>query len=100
MVDQIDEETKQRRFDELMSLQQQISREKQQEMIGKVVDVLVEGLSEETELLLQGRTSQQAPDIDGIVLINEGEAKAGDIVKVEITEAMEYDLVGRIVVQQ
>lgn len=97
MVDQIDEETKQRRFDTLMSLQQEISRERQQEMVGKVVDVLVEGFSEETDLLLQGRTSQQAPEIDGIVLINEGEAKAGDIVKVEITEAMEYDLIGRVV---
>lgn len=97
MVDQIDEETKQRRYDELMSLQQDISREKQQAMIGKVVDVLVEGFSEETELLLQGRTSQQAPEIDGIVLINEGEARAGDLVKVEITEAMEYDLIGRII---
>lgn len=97
MVDQIDEETKQQRFDQLMSLQQQISREKQQDMVGKVVDVLVEGLSEETELLLQGRTSQQAPEIDGIVLINEGEAQPGQIVKVEITEAMEYDLIGRII---
>lgn len=96
MVDQIDEEVKQNRFDQLMTLQQEISRERQQAMVGKVVEVLVEGLSEETELLLQGRTSQQAPEIDGIVLINEGEAKAGDIVKVEITEAMEYDLIGRI----
>lgn len=99
MVDQVDEETKQRRFDQLMSLQQEISRERQQEMVGKVVDVLVEGFSEETELLLQGRTSQQAPDIDGIVLINEGEAQAGQIVRVEITEAMEYDLVGRVVTE-
>lgn len=96
MVDQIDEETKQRRHDTLMELQQEISREKQQEMIGQVVDVLVEGVSEETDLLLQGRTSQQAPDIDGIVLINEGEAVPGKIYQVEITEAMEYDLIGRI----
>lgn len=100
MVDQIDEETKQRRFDALMSLQQEISRERQQEMVGRVVDVLVEGFSEETDLLLQGRTSQQAPEIDGIVLINEGEAQAGQIVKVEITEAMEYDLIGRVVETQ
>jgi len=47
--------------------------------------------------LLQGRTSQQAPDIDGIVLINEGHANVGDFVNVEITESMEYDLIGRIV---
>jgi len=97
MMDQIDDETKQKRYDSLMSLQQGISREKQQELIGKTVEVLVEGFSEETELLLQGRTSQQAPEIDGIVLINEGEAKPGTICRVEITEAMEYDLVGRIV---
>ena len=61
------------------------------------MDVLVEGYSEETELLLQGRTSQQAPEIDGVVLINEGQANIGDIVKVQISESMEYDLIGSIV---
>jgi ribosomal protein S12 methylthiotransferase len=94
---QIDEDIKTERFDRLMSLQQEISREKHQAMVGSVVDVLVEGLSEETELLLQGRTSQQAPDIDGIVLINDGSAKVGELVKVKITESMEYDLIGHIV---
>lgn len=97
MPDQIDEETKQRRHDAIMELQQEISKEKHEAFIGRTVDVLVEGYSEETDLLLQGRTSQQAPDIDGVVLINDGEAKIGDIVKVEITESMEYDLIGRIV---
>lgn len=97
MADQIDEETKERRYQAVMELQQDISREKHQAFVGQVVDVLVEGYSEETELLLQGRTSQQAPDIDGVVLINDGQAKAGDIVKVEITESLEYDLIGRIV---
>ena len=96
MTDQIDDETKQRRHDAVMEVQQNISREKHREMVGKVFDVMVEGYSEETELLLQGRTSQQAPDIDGVVLINEGQAKTGDIVKVEITDSMEYDLIGRI----
>lgn len=99
MTDQIDEETKQNRYDALMSLQQEISRAKQQEMVGKVVDVLVEGLSEETDLLLQGRTSQQAPEIDGIVLINDGDVALGTICQVEITEATEYDLIGRVVNQ-
>lgn len=95
-TDQIDEEIKQRRHDELMLLQMGISKAKQTSLIGKVVDVLVEGYSEETELLLQGRTSQQAPDIDGVVLINEGEADIGEIVQVEITDCMEYDLIGRV----
>lgn len=97
MSEQIDEQTKSDRFNAVMEVQQNISREKHKEMIGRVVDVLVEGYSEETELLLQGRTSQQAPDIDGVVLINDGEAKTGEIVKVEITDSMEYDLIGRII---
>ena len=97
MEGQIDAETKQRRHDELMELQIEISREKHQAFVGKTVRVLVEGLSEETELLLQGRMSQQAPDIDGVVLINDGTAKVGDIVNVRITESHDYDLVGEIV---
>jgi ribosomal protein S12 methylthiotransferase len=61
------------------------------------VEVLVEGVSEETELLLEGRTRFQAPEIDGCVYINEGEASPGDIVKVRIAEAHIYDLVGGII---
>lgn len=97
MTDQLDEETKQRRFEAVMEVQQNISREKHRAFIGKTVEVLVEGFSEETDLLLQGRTSQQAPDIDGVVLINDGEAKVGDMVKVLVTDSMEYDLIGEIV---
>ncbi len=97
MSEQVDEETKQARFDAVMQIQQNISREKHKAFIGKTVEVMVEGYSEETELLLQGRTSQQAPDIDGIVLINDGQAKTGDLVKVLITDSMEYDLIGEIV---
>ncbi|MCX7977916.1 MAG: 30S ribosomal protein S12 methylthiotransferase RimO [Bdellovibrionaceae bacterium] len=97
MGDQVDDQTKQARYDALMSLQQKISLKKNREMIGKIVDVLIEGFYEETDLLLQGRTSQQAPDIDGVVLINEGMGNVGDIVKVRISDAMEYDLVGGIV---
>lgn len=100
MADQVDEDIKQQRFEAVMEVQQNISREKHRNFIGKTVEVLVEGHSEETELLLQGRTSQQAPDIDGVVLINDGQAKIGDIVKVEITDSMEYDLIGHIVNEQ
>lgn len=97
MPDQIDDETKQRRHDELMEIQMEISREKHRAFIGRVVPVLVEGLSEETDLLLQGRMSQQAPDIDGVVLINDGQAEVGEIVQVRITDSMDYDLIGEIV---
>ena len=97
MQDQLDEETKQRRHDILMKTQQKISKKLQKRMIGKVLDVIVEGLSEETDLLLQGRNSQQAPEIDGVTLINSGTADVGQIVKVRITDSLEYDLIGEIV---
>jgi ribosomal protein S12 methylthiotransferase len=80
-----------------MSLAQQISLEKHQAMVGQTIEVLVEGYSEETDLLLQGRSSQQAPEIDGYVLINDGQANVGDIVRIKVTESMEYDLIGEIV---
>jgi ribosomal protein S12 methylthiotransferase len=96
LPDQVDQKTKQRRHDTLMELQMGISRAKHREFIGKKLQVLVEGVSEETELLLQGRHSQQAPDIDGVTYINEGTAKPGDMVEILVTDAMDYDLVGGI----
>ncbi len=97
MDNQIDDETKDYRHDALMEVQQNISRNKHRDFVGKTIDVIVEGFSEETDLLLQGRFWGQAPDIDGVVLINDGEAKVGDMVKVHITDSMEYDLIGEIV---
>jgi len=97
MDNQVDEATKQSRYEAVMEVQQNISREKHKAFIGKTVEVVVEGLSDETDLLLQGRTSQQAPDIDGVVLINDGQAQIGQFVKVKVTDSMEYDLIGEIV---
>lgn len=97
MPDQVDDKTKQARYEAVMEIQQNISRDKHRAYIGKTIEVVVEGYSEETDLLLQGRMSQQAPDIDGVVLINDGEAKIGQFVKVKVTESMEYDLIGEIV---
>ncbi len=97
MPNQISEEIKQRRHDTLMLAQKKISRARQKLMIGKTIPVLVEGKSEETDLLLQGRNSWQAPEIDGVTLINDGVARVGEIVRVKITEAHDYDLVGHIV---
>jgi ribosomal protein S12 methylthiotransferase len=92
----VPEEIKQKRHDQLMELQQSISRQKHREWIGRTVDVLVEGVSEETDLLLVGRNSCQAPDIDGVTYLNEGQANVGEILSVEITDSSDYDLVGRI----
>jgi ribosomal protein S12 methylthiotransferase len=97
MPDQIDEKTKARRKDLLMSAQAEISREMHLRQVGRVVPVIVEGFSEETDLLLKGRTQTQAPEIDGIVLITSGDAKVGEMVNVRISDAHDYDLVGEIV---
>lgn len=97
MENQIDAETKQYRHDAVMEIQQNISREKHRDFVGKTIEVIVEGFSEETDLLLQGRFWGQAPDIDGVVLINDGQAEVGDMVKVHITDSLEYDLLGEIV---
>ena len=89
-----------RRRNQVMKRQSGISKKRLKEMVGRRVDVLVEGASEESELLLKGRMETQAPDIDGHVLINDtGDiaVKTGGFYQVEITESMEYDLIGRIV---
>jgi ribosomal protein S12 methylthiotransferase len=96
----VNRRTANRRRTELMKVQAKISKRKLRSMIGRTVEVLLEGTSEESDLLLQGRTGAQAPDIDGHVLINDsGEVltRAGEFYPVEITDSMEYDLIGRII---
>lgn len=84
----------------LMRLQNKISRRKKRALVGSEVELLVEGPSEETELLWQGRTLAQAPEIDGVTLINDfGPHEAlvpGTFYRAEITEAHDYDVVARI----
>jgi ribosomal protein S12 methylthiotransferase len=89
-----------RRRNQVMKRQAAISKKNLKAMIGRRVEVLVEGTSEESELLLRGRMETQAPDIDGHVLINDtGDVavKVGEFYQVEITESMEYDVIGRVV---
>jgi ribosomal protein S12 methylthiotransferase len=85
----------------LMRQQARISKRRNKALIGKRFKALLEGVSPETELLLQARLESQAPEVDGSVLINdapEGFADMpGDFIEIEITEAHEYDLVARIV---
>ena len=91
---------KQRRA-HLMKEQAKISRRRNKGRIGETLRVMFEGESNESELLWQGRLETQAPDIDGCVLINDAPEGCvplpGDVVNVLITEAQQYDLVGRIV---
>jgi ribosomal protein S12 methylthiotransferase len=85
----------------LMRLQQKISRKAREQWIGRELDILVEGEYEETELLWQGRTLDQAPEIDGKVLINDfGPHETlvpGTFYRAEITESHDYDVVARII---
>ncbi len=94
---QLPEEVKLERRDYLLDIQSDLSALIQKKYIGRIEPVLVEGLSRETDLLLEGRTRYQAPEVDGCVYINDGVANPGDIVQVRITETQIYDLVGGIV---
>ena len=84
-----------------MRTQRKISRKARAAQVCRIVDVLVEGPSEETDLLWKARTMQQAPEIDGHVLINDfGDLEAlvpGTFYRAEITEAHDYDVVARII---
>jgi ribosomal protein S12 methylthiotransferase len=91
------EGVKEARKERLMTLQAEISRAENSRLVGTVQPVLVEGLSRESDLLLEGRTRYQAPEIDGCVYITSGQSMPGAIVDVKITEAHHYDLVGEII---
>jgi len=85
------------RYEELLERQRPISLESRRRLVGRRLQVLVEGPCEESEHLLEGRHYGMAPEIDGRLLINDGMAPTGEMVEVEITEAYPDDLVGRIV---
>lgn len=96
MADQVSERIKRERYRKLMRAQARLSFRRNRALIGKNEQVIVEGYSEETELLLKGRSSRQAPDIDGQVYITSGNANVGDIVTLKITDSSDYDLIGEM----
>jgi ribosomal protein S12 methylthiotransferase len=89
-----------RRRKQLMQIQQKISKRAKKALIGRRFDLLLEGTSDETDLLLEGRTVMHAPEIDGKVFVNdvpEGqEVLPGEFYPCEVTEAHDYDLVAKI----
>jgi len=99
--DKIPSRTIEARRRSLMRLQQSISRKSRARLVGRRFDLLVEGPSEETPLLWEGRTQHQAPEIDGKVYINDfgpfEQLNSGQFYQCEITESQDYDLVGRII---
>ncbi|MRR34337.1 30S ribosomal protein S12 methylthiotransferase RimO [bacterium] len=97
MEDQVSERVKRDRYKKLMKVQARLSFKRNRRLIDTEEEVIVEGYSDETDLLLKGRSSRQAPDIDGQVYITAGNANVGDIVRLKITDSSDYDLIGEIV---
>jgi len=97
LPEQVSERIKRERYRKLMRTQARLSFRRNRALIGRSEQVIVEGYSEETELLLKGRSSRQAPDIDGQVYITSGTADVGDIVTLKITDSSDYDLIGEMV---
>ncbi len=97
LPDQVPERIKKAREQKLMKAQQRVSFRRNRALVGRIEQVLVEGYSEETDLLLSGRSVRQAPDIDGQVYITAGQAAVGSIVPLRITDSSDYDLIGEIV---
>jgi ribosomal protein S12 methylthiotransferase len=95
LADQVPERVKRRRRAELMEVQGEISLEKNRDLVGREIEVMVEGAAPGRATRLRARTSAQAPEIDGMVLLS-GEAEPGDIVRARIERATTYDLHGRI----
>jgi ribosomal protein S12 methylthiotransferase len=95
----VDAKTIYNRKRKLMAIQRTISQMRNRSAVGREVPVLVEGVSKETDLLWEGRMASQAPEIDGVTLINDfegDEPQPGEMRMLRITEAHDYDLVGTL----
>lgn len=94
--DQVPQEIKEARRDEIMELQQEIAFDKSAEMVGRILDVMIEGKVAD-EPAYVGRTYMDAPDVDGYIFVNSPELlMSGDFVKVKVTGSAEYDLIGEV----
>ncbi len=93
LPDQISEEVMQERYHELMSLQSLISQEINESLEGRELEVLIENRDEEVPEVVAGRSYRDAPEVDGIIYIeNDGRSKAGDIVRVKVLAGFVYDI--------
>jgi ribosomal protein S12 methylthiotransferase len=92
LPNRVDPEVSAERQQKLMEIQRQISRARHDAMVGTELDVLVEGVSSESEYLLEGRWYGQAPGIDGVTYLADGKATPGSIVRARVTQGSDYDL--------
>jgi ribosomal protein S12 methylthiotransferase len=88
----VDPEVAAERQQTLMEIQRQISRARHEAMVGREIDVLVEGVSSESEYLLEGRWYGQAPGVDGVTYLADGQVPPGSLVRARVTQASDYDL--------
>lgn len=95
--EQVDREVAEERREIIMEIQRGISRKKLMAKVGRILPVLVEGYHPETEMLLCGRLPSQAPEVDGLVIITEGEAEIGEILPARITDAHDYDVEAKLI---
>ncbi len=94
--DQVPQEVKEERRDEIMELQQEIAFEACEAMVGRELEVLIEGKVADENAYV-GRTYMDAPGVDGMIFVNTGlELMTGDFVRVRVTGALEYDLIGEV----
>ena len=98
LPEQIHGNTKKSRYNKIMEIQQKVSNENLKNKIGQTVEVLIEDISFDGKYLI-GRTSQDVPEEDGIIYVenNNFESKVNSFVNVKVTEVKEYDLIGKIV---
>jgi len=92
LPNRVDPEVAEARQQKLMEIQRQISRARHEAMVGQQIEVLVEGPSQESEYLLEGRWFGQAPGIDGVTYLSDGQVPAGSLVRARVTQASDYDL--------
>ncbi len=96
LADKVTGRVAEARHRKLMALQRKIARKKNQALVGKELEVIVEGMSDEHEYVMMGRHKGQAPEIDGQVYLSEGEVRAGELRRVKIVQASDYDLVAEV----
>jgi ribosomal protein S12 methylthiotransferase len=92
LEDKVDDETTEQRAQALIDLQREISRRKNEARVGQTLEVLVEGPSEESELVMIGRHAGQAPDVDGVVYLSHGPVQPGTFCSAHVVSATDYDL--------
>ena len=96
LPDQVPQEIKEARRDELMELQQEIAFEKSEAMVGRIVEVMIEGRVAEEDAYV-GRTYMDSPNVDGLIFVHTSqELLSGDFLNVRVIKALEYDLIGEV----